>query len=171
MHKGVTLSSVSTVDISHAVPKRAHTQAFTGSKWVAFVDPVQQSGWLIDIKIISPHVATGKRHKVRKGVNSGTRLCSYITETKNIIIEEAQDKWGYVLKTSNNTQGILKMVSEFFPVGIIGLGLASSTILLKIFLGDRFVDFVDVLPGFKLKWPQTWISHLKAYNTKRITER
>ena len=39
-------------------------------------------------------------------------------------------------KTSNSAQGILKMVSEFFPVGIIGLGLASSTILLEIFLGD-----------------------------------
>ena len=58
-------------------------------------------------------------------------------------------------KTNNSTQGILKMVSEFFPVGIIGLGLASSTILLEIFLGDRPDDFVDVLPGFKLKWPQT----------------
>ena len=46
------------------------------------------------------------------------------------------------------------MVSEFSPAGIIGLGLASSTFLLEIFLGDRPDDFVDVLPGFKLKWPQ-----------------
>ena len=46
------------------------------------------------------------------------------------------------------------MVSEFSPAGIIGLGLTSSTILLEIFLGDRPDDFVDVLPGFKLKWPQ-----------------
>ena len=60
-----------------------------------------------------------------------------------------------MLKTSNSAQGILKMVSEFSPVGIIGLGLSTSTILLKIFLGDRPDDFVDVLPGFKLKWPQT----------------
>ena len=88
-------------------------------------------------------------------MNSGTRLCSYIPETKNIIIEEAQDKCSYVLKTSNSTQGILKIFSEFSPVGIIGLGLASSTILLEILLGDRPDDFVDVLPGFKLKWPQT----------------
>ena len=36
-----------------------------------------------------------------------------------------------------------------------GVGLASSTILLAIFLGDRPEDFVDVLPGFKLKWSQT----------------
>ena len=46
------------------------------------------------------------------------------------------------------------MVSEYSPAGIIGLGLASSTILLEIFHGDRPEDFVDVLPGFKLKWPQ-----------------
>ena len=116
--------------------------------------PLQQTGWLIDIKIISPHVVTGKEHKIRKVVNSGTRLCSYIPETKNIVIEEAQDKLSYILKTSNSRQGTLKMVSEFSPAGIIGLGLASSTILLDIFLGDRPDDFVDVLPGFKLKWPQ-----------------
>ena len=47
------------------------------------------------------------------------------------------------------------MVSEFSPAGIIGLGLASSMILLEIFLGDRPDDFVDVLPGFKLKWPES----------------
>ena len=84
-------------------------------------------------------------------VNNGTRLCSYIPETKYIVIDEAQDKLNYILKTSNNRQGILKMVSELSPAGIIGLGLASSTILLEIFLGDRPDDFVDILPGFKLK--------------------
>ena len=73
---------------------------------------------------------------------------------KNIVIEEAQDKLSYILKANNSRQGTLKMVFEFSPAGIIGLGLASSTILLEIFLGDRPDDFVDVLPGFKLKWPQ-----------------
>ena len=34
-------------------------------------------------------------------------------------------------------QGSLKMVSEFPPAGIIGLGLSVSTILLEIVLGDR----------------------------------
>lgn len=34
------------------------------------------------------------------------------------------------------------------------MGLPTSTILLEIFLGDRPDDFVDVLPGFKLKWTQ-----------------
>ena len=70
------IGKLSDIDISHAVPKRIHTLASTGSKWVAFADPLQQSRWLIDIKIISPHVVTGKEHKVRKVVNSGTRLCT-----------------------------------------------------------------------------------------------
>ena len=30
---------LSHLDTSHAVPKRAHTLAFTGSEWVAFADP------------------------------------------------------------------------------------------------------------------------------------
>ena len=101
---------------------------------------------------------TGKEYKVRKVVNSGTRRCSCIPETKNIVIEEAQDKLSYMLKTNNSRQGTLKMVSEFSLAGIIGLGLASSMILLEIFLGDRPDDFVDVIPGFKLKWPQKHIN-------------
>ena len=56
------------------------------------------------------------------------------------------------------------MVSEFPLAGIIGLGLSVSTILreivltilLVIVLGDGPEDFVDVLPGFKLKWPQIY---------------
>ena len=47
------------------------------------------------------------------------------------------------------------MVSEFPPAGIIGLGLSVSTILLEIVLGDGPDDFVDVLPGFKLKCKET----------------
>ena len=48
------------------------------------------------------------------------------------------------------------MVSEFSPAGIIGLGLSVSTILLEIVLGDGPDGFVDVLSGFKLKWPQKY---------------
>ena len=145
---GVTIfGELSDIDTSHAVPKRIHTLAFTGSKWVAFADPLQQTGWLIDIKIISPHRAQSGRWWI---VAPGCALISPRPKTSL----EAQDKLSYILKTSNSRQGTLKMVSEFFPAGIIGLGQASSTILLEIFLGDRPDDFVDVLPGFKLKWPQ-----------------
>ena len=48
------------------------------------------------------------------------------------------------------------MVSEFPPVGTIGLGLSVTKILLEIVLGDGPDNFVDVLPGFKLKWPQKY---------------
>ena len=61
----VKFGELSDVDVSQAVPKRLHTLAFTGSKWLAFADPVP-TGWLIDIKLPSPYVETGKRHKVRK---------------------------------------------------------------------------------------------------------
>ena len=53
-----------------------------------------------------------------------------------------------------------EMVSEFFPAVIIGFGLSVSTILLEIVLGDRPDDFVDVLPGFKLKWPQKYANQM-----------
>ena len=39
---------------------------------------------------------------------------------------------------------------------MVGLGLSVSTILLEIVLGDGPDDFVDVLPGFKRKWPQQY---------------
>ena len=60
----------------------------------------------------------------------------------------------YTLKTSNSRPGVLKMVSEFDPAGIIGVGLPTSTILLELVLGDWPDDFVDVLPGFTPKWTQ-----------------
>ena len=59
-----------------------------------------------------------------------------------------------MLKTNHAWQGILRMVSEFSPAGVIGLELAASTILLEIVLGNRPDDFVEVIPGFKLKWAQ-----------------
>ena len=63
-----------------------------------------------------------------------------------------------MLKTSNSQPGVLKMVSEFAPAGIIGLGLPTSTILLELVLGDRPGDFIDVLPGFTLKWIQAHVN-------------
>ena len=153
--KSLKFEEVSDDDISHAVPRRLHSLAFTGDKWVAFADPVHITGWLIDLKVASPYVVTGKEHKLRKVVNSGTRLCSFIPETRNIIVSKAPGP-SYVLKTGNGKRGSLKMVSKFPPVGIVGLRLSVSTILLEIVLGDGSDDFVDVLLGLKLKWPQKY---------------
>ena len=61
---------------------------------------------------MSPYVVTGKEHKLRKVVNSGTRLCSFIPETRIIIISKAPGP-SYVLKTGNDKRGSLKMVSKF----------------------------------------------------------
>ena len=141
------------MDVSYTVSRRLHTLAFTGSRWVAFADPVQQTGWLVDMRVSVPHVVMGQQHKVQKVTNGGTRLCSYVPETKNVVISER-----YTLKTSNSPLGILKMISEFAPAGIIGVGLPTSTILLEIVLGDRPGDFVDVLPGFALKWTQEHVN-------------
>ena len=142
------LGELSNVDVSYAIPRQLHQLAFTGSRWVAFADPVQETDWMIDIRISSPYVATGQHHKVRKVTNSGTRLCSYVPETKNMVISGQ-----YTLKTSNSWEGILKMVSEFSPAGIICAGKEpSSTILLEVILGDPPDSFVEVLPGFKFKW-------------------
>ena len=58
----------------------------------------------------------------------------------------------------NSRPGVLKMVSEFTPAGIIGVGLPTSTILLELVLEDRPGDFVDVLPSFTLKWTQAHVN-------------
>ena len=36
------LGELSDVDVSYAVPKRLHTLAFTGSRWVAFATPFKK---------------------------------------------------------------------------------------------------------------------------------
>ena len=58
--ESLKLEELSDVDISQAVPRRLHSLAFTGSKWVAFADPLQQTGWLTNLKISSLFVVTGK---------------------------------------------------------------------------------------------------------------
>ena len=71
--KEVTLGEVGTlkfdelsdVGTSHVIPKRSHTLVFTGSKWIAFADPVQ-TVWLIDIHLSPPHVVTGNSIKLGK---------------------------------------------------------------------------------------------------------
>ena len=109
----LNFEELSDVNISHAVPRRLHSLAYTGSKWVPFADPLQQIGWLIDLKISSPFVATGKKtHKLQKVANSGTRLCSFIPQTRTVVVSEAPGQ-SCVLKTGNDKQGSLKMVSEF----------------------------------------------------------
>ena len=132
--------------------------AFTGSRWVAFADPVQETVWLVDVKVSAPYVVTAKQHKIRKVINAGTRLCSYVPGTKNVVVSER-----YTLKTSFRRPGVLKMVFEFAPAGIIGVGLPASTILLELVLGDRPDDFVDVLPGFTLKWTQAHANKEEEY--------
>ena len=110
--RSLKFEELSDVAISHAVTRQLHSLAFTGDKWVAFADPVQQTGWFIDLKIASPYVVTGIEHKLRKVVNSGTRLCSFIPEKKNTIVSKAPDQ-SYMLKTGNGKRWSLKMVSEF----------------------------------------------------------
>ena len=50
--ESLKFEELSDVDISHAVPRRLHSLAFTGSKWVAFADPLQQTGCLIDLGVV-----------------------------------------------------------------------------------------------------------------------
>ena len=99
---------------------------------------------------------TGKEHKAREVVNSGTRLCSFIPETRNIMVSKAPGP-SYVLKTGNGKRGGGSEDGlRIPPAGIVGLGLSVSTILLEIVLRDGPDDFVAVLPGFKVKWPQKY---------------
>ena len=82
-------------------------------------------------------------------MNSGTRLCSFIPETRNIVVSEAPDQ-SYVLKTGNGKRGVLRW-SPNSPSGNRRFRVICVD-LLQIVLGDMPDDFVDVLPGLKLKW-------------------
>ena len=139
------LGELSDVDVSYAVLRRLHTLAFTGSKWVAFADPVKKRLDDRHLNLLSLH-RNGARTQGSEG--DKCRLCSYVPETKNVLVSEQ-----YTLKRSNSREGILKMVSEFPPPGIIGAGKEpASTILLEVILGDPPDDLVEILPGFKLRW-------------------
>ena len=66
----------------------------------------------------------------------------------------------------------MKMVSVFSPAGIIGAGKdPTSTILLEVILGDPPDDFVEVLPGFKLKWTSAHAAQKELGAFIRVQER
>ena len=82
-NRSLNFEELSNANVSHADPKQTHTLAFTGGKWFAFADPIQQTGWLIDIKLSSPCVVTVQQHKVRKIMISGTLPgCALISPTR-----------------------------------------------------------------------------------------
>ena len=60
----------------------------------------------------------------------------------------------YTLKTSNSQEGILKMVSEFPPTGIIGAGKEpASTVLLEVILGDHLTTSSKYCPASSSSGP------------------
>ena len=67
------LGELRDVYVSYAASRRLHKLAFTGSRWVAFADPVQETGWLVDVKVSAPYVVTGQQHKIWKVINAGIR--------------------------------------------------------------------------------------------------
>ena len=69
------------------------------------------TNWLAH-RLTFPYIVTGKTHRLRKVVNSGTRLCSYIPETKNVVVQGKPLRASYVLNTGNGKHRSLKMVSE-----------------------------------------------------------
>ena len=93
--ESLKFEQLSDVDTSHAIPRRLYNLALTGRKWVAFADPVQQTGWLIALKIASPYIVTGKNHRLRKVMNSGTRLCSLSPRRETLSFLKHQTKATY----------------------------------------------------------------------------
>ena len=61
-------------------------------------------------------------------------------------------------KQATANMGVLRWSPISPPEKIIGMQLLVSTIFLEIVLGERPDNFVEVLPSFKLKWPQTHVS-------------
>ena len=63
----LTLGELTDLDTSHAVPRSIHMLAYTGSKLIASADPVQQTGWLIDIRIMPLYVVTRRAQSPADG--------------------------------------------------------------------------------------------------------
>ena len=110
------------VDVSYAFENRVLTFVYANMKWVAFCGPPLTDGMgnCREDQLSVRHNWAVKQDSI---VNSWTSLCFYIPETKNIVLSE-----DYTVKMNKSWHGILKMVSEFSPQGIIGLGLPKSTI-------------------------------------------
>ena len=78
------LGGLSDMDLSYAAPRRLHTLAFTGSRRVDFAEPVQEMGWLVDVKVSAPYVVMAQQ----QGSFSGA-----ISRYSHIFLQEIASKF------------------------------------------------------------------------------
>jgi hypothetical protein len=96
----------------------------------------------------------GKNYSVIIFLNKGLLLASYVPSKKKSIIvgKDPNDENKYVLSSNRgNVRNIsLSMVSPFSHDLKVK---PDSTLLIRVFLGEAPNDFVEILPGLKIKWP------------------
>ena len=109
--------------------------------------------WIIDVNVNPQNIFMGKQQKLKKIMNSGTALVSYVSNRKNgIFIHEQNNK--YFLKRNNEVDAVtpvfLEMLNDFneskFKLN------DSSTIVIELFLLTEPSEFLTILQGLNIKW-------------------
>ena len=115
---------------------------------------VERPNWIIDIRITPTSVLSGRSNGLKKIMNNGSALLSYVpSKNKGVVIIEQDDD--YYLSRNNevgsNISVFLTMTAEF-PDEKFKINKESSTAVIEVFLLNPPEDFVQVLPGLSLKW-------------------
>ena len=112
--------------------------------------------WIIDVSVTPKSLFVGKQNRLKKIMNNGTALISYIPNRKNSIYIFEQENNYYIKRNNdvdNSTPVFLTALQEFenekFEIN------DNSTIVMEIHLLSAPNDFVQLLPGVIIKWTET----------------
>ena len=115
---------------------------------------IDTPNWIIDIQIIPMSLMSGKSNRLKKIMNRGSALISYVpSKNKSVLISEFDDSY-YLTRNDEVESAIpvfLSMISDF-PDQKFKVSKEFSTTIIDLFLLNPPEDFVQILPGFSIKW-------------------
>ena len=116
---------------------------------------IESPKWIIDITITPTSVMSGKSNGLKKIMNNGSALISYVPSRKKGVVVTNKLNDGYYLIRNNETDlsipVFLSMALEF-PDEKFKISKVSSTTVIEVFLWEPPIDFIEILPGLSLKW-------------------
>ena len=115
---------------------------------------IDKPNWIIDIQITPTSVMSGKTDSLKKVINNGSALLSYVpSKKKSVLISEVNDSY-YLTRNNEVLSSIpvfLSMVAEF-PDSKFKVNRESSTTIIEVFLKNPPEDHIEILPGLSIKW-------------------
>ena len=109
--------------------------------------------WVINLSVTPQNIFVGKQHRLKKIMNNGSALVSYVSNKRQSIFIQEKDN-DYYLKRSediaDNIPVFLQILDEFNEAKL--KVSRNSTIVIELYLQNAPTEAITILPGVKINW-------------------